>query len=364
VAAPVVREVVEWDEYTGRLGAVESVDVRARVSGYLESIHFKDGEVVNKGDTLFVIDPRPFKASLAAAEGDALAFESRLALARNDLERANTLVQSKAISREDFDTRAKEADAAAASLQAAKARIESARLDVEFTEVRAPMGGRIGRHEVSVGNLVSGGTANSTVLANIVTTDPLYCYFDVDEQAYLRYIRLIKSGQRESSRTHPTPVRVALLDETEFTHEGRMNFVDNQIDQLTGTLRGRAVLDNSDLALIPGVFVRLQMPGSAPFRAVLVPDRAIGADQSDRFVFVVDDKNVVRQKVISLGRIIDGLRVVRGGLDGSETVVVDGIGRVRVGQAVTPERVAPVPAASQPAAVAGNPAPAAGGGVR
>jgi multidrug efflux system membrane fusion protein len=351
VAKPVVREIVEWDEYTGRLGAVESVDIRARVSGYLESIHFKDGQLVKKGETLFVIDPRPFTATLSAAQGDADAQGSRLELAKNDFERAKKLIESKAISQEDFDTRAKEADAASAALAAAKARIERARLDVEFTTVKAPMDGRIGRHQVSVGNLISGGTADSTVLTNIVTTDPIYCYFDVDEQAFLKYIRLIKAGQRQSSREYPTPVRIALQDETDFHRQGQMNFVDNQIDPLTGTLRGRAILENKDLALVPGVFVRLRMPASAPFRAVMIPDRAIGADQSDRFVFLVDEKNQVRQRVIALGRIFDGLRIVRSGLDGSETMVVDGIGRVRNGQVVSPELV-PAEPTSQPATVA------------
>jgi len=338
VASPIAADIVEQDEYTGRLAAVDSVDVRARVTGYLEAIHFTDGQSVNKGDLLFTLDPRPFKASLEALQGDALQAESRLALARNDLGRAKKLIETKAISQEDFDTRSKTADQSEATVAAAKARVERARLDLEFTEVRAPMSGRISRHLVSAGTLISGGSADSTVLTSIVTLEPLYCYWDVSEQALLKYLRLNKAGLRQSSRMTPTSVRVALLDETEFTHAGRINFIENQMDALTGTLRVRAILDNAGLDLLPGVFVRVQVPASEQHRAVLIPDRAISADQSERFVYVVGQGNVVAQRRILPGRLHEGLRIVTSGLDGSETIVVDGLQRVRSGAQVNPQR--------------------------
>jgi RND family efflux transporter MFP subunit len=337
VAKPLVTEIVEQDEYTGRLAAIDSVDVRARVTGYVEGIHFADGQLVKKGDLLFTLDPRPFKATLDALQGEALQADSRLALARNDLERAKKLIETKAISQEDFDTRAKTADASEATVAAAKGRTERARLDLEFTEVRAPMSGRIGRHLVSAGNLISGGSADSTILTNIVTLEPLYCYWDVSEQALLKYLRLNQAGLRQSSRVTPTPVRVALLDELEFTHPGHTNFIENQMDALTGTLRVRAVLDNAGLDLLPGVFVRVQVPASEEHRAILIPDRAISADQSERFVYVVGQGNVVTQRRILPGRLHEGLRIVTSGLDGAEAIVVDGLQRVRPGAPVNPQ---------------------------
>lgn len=352
VAKPLVQEIIEWDEYTGRLAAMESVDVRARISGYLDSIHFKDGQLVNKGDLLFVIDPRPFKAALAVAEAEATQAASRLELAKNDLERAKGLVENKAISREVYDTRAKNVDSASATLMAAKARSEQARLDLEFTEVRAPMSGRIGRHGISIGNVVSGGNPDSTLLANIVSVDSIYCYFDVSEQAYLKYLRLDKAGRRGDLRKEQSEVQVALLDESDFTHVGRMDFVDNQIDAQTGTLRGRAVLDNAALNLLPGVFVKVRIPGSAKYSAVMVPDRAIVADQSDRFVFVVGEGNIVKQQRITPGRLHNGMRIVNFGLKGDETVVISGIQRTRAGTPVMPEKttlVAQIAPADQPA---------------
>src|SRR3954471_5722560 len=270
VARPVVKEIFDWDEYTGRLAAVDAVNVRARVGGYLDDIRFKDGQIVNKGDVLFVIDPRPFKAILAAAEGDAQALSSRLALARNDLERAKKLIETKSISQEDLDTRAKQAEAALASWEAAKAKIEEARLNVEFTEVKAPMSGRIGRHQVSVGNLVSGGTDGSTVLTNIVTIDPIYCYFDVDERTVIRIRQLIREGKAKSARESEWPVYMGLGREDGFPFQGTINFVDNQINPKTGTLRVRAVIANPKEALSPGYFGRVRVPIGFAHQGLLV----------------------------------------------------------------------------------------------
>lgn len=337
VSQPVVKEIVEWDDYTGRLAAKESVEVRARVGGYLDSIHFTDGQVVKKGDLLFVIDPRPFKAVLDAADAEVQRLETRLALAKNDVERGSRLVKTSAISAEEFDARSKAADEAVAALAAAKARREQARLDVEFTEIKAPLDGRIGRHLVSVGNLVSGGTAQATVLTTIVALDPIECYFDVEEQAFLKYARLAMTGERPSSRDQPNPVRLAVGDESEHRFSGHMDFVDNQLDATTGTLRGRAMVDNPDLTLLPGLFVRIQVPGSALHKVVLVPDESIATDQTRRFVWVVDAAKKVERRIVTLGSLHEGARIVRTGLEGTETIVVRGIQRVRPGITVAPE---------------------------
>jgi len=337
VAKPVAKEIVDWDEYTGRLAAVDSVEVRARVGGYLDEIRFKDGQIVTKNDVLFVIDPRPFKAVLAAAEGDAQALSSRLALARNDLERAKKLIETKSISQEDFDTRAKEAEAALASWEAAKAKIERARLDVEFTEVKAPLTGRIGRHQVSIGNLVSGGTDLSTVLTNVVTIDPIYCYFDVDERTVIRIRQLIRAGKAKSARESEWPVYLGLGREDGFPFEGTINFVDNQINPKTGTLRVRAVFPNPKEALSPGYFGRVRVPIGFPHQALLVSDRAIDNDQGQKIVYVVNEKKEVVQRPVRLGQLHDGLREITDGLNTGDQVIVRGIQQVRAGIFVEPK---------------------------
>ncbi|HEV8605463.1 MAG TPA: efflux RND transporter periplasmic adaptor subunit [Tepidisphaeraceae bacterium] len=337
VARPVLREIVDWDEYTGRLAAVDSVDVRARVGGYLDAIQFKDGQIVSKGDVLFVIDPRPFKATLSAAQGDADAQASRLELAKNDFERARKLIESKAISQEDFDTRAKEAEAAAAALAAAKARIERARLDVEFTEVKAPLAGRIGRHQVSIGNLVSGGTDQSTVLTNIVTIDPIYCYFDVDERTVLRIRQLIREGKAKSARESEWPVFLGLGREDGFPFQGTINFVDNQINPKTGTLRVRGVFPNPKEALSPGFFGRVRVPIGFPHQGLLVSDRAIDNDQGQKVLYVVNEKKEVVSRSVRLGQLHEGLREITDGLKPDEQVIVRGIQQVRAGLIVEPK---------------------------
>jgi RND family efflux transporter MFP subunit len=339
VARPVVRDVTEWDEFTGRLAAIDTVEIRPRVSGYLESVHFREGQFVKKGDLLFVIDPRPFRAVLSASEAEVAGAMARLELAKNDQARAANLVQSRAISTEDFDRRSKAVVEAQAALDGARARLEQAKLDVEFTEVRAPVDGRASNFNITVGNLVSGGGAGvATLLTSIVSMNPIYCYFTGSEQEYLKYTRLAASGARPSSRDQPNPVRLALLDETEFMHYGHMDFVDNQIDELTGTIRARAIFDNPTGDLLPGMIVRIQLIGETKKDAVLIPDSAIGADQSNRVVSVVDDKNVVALRTVTTGRLIDGLRVITGGLTGDDWVIVNGLQRARPGAAVTPTR--------------------------
>jgi RND family efflux transporter MFP subunit len=340
--------------------AVDTVEVRPRVSGYLESVHFKEGQIVKKGDLLFVIDPRPFRAVLAAAEADVSGAQTRLELARNDLQRSQNLVGTGAVSTEDVDRRSKAATEAQATLDGARARLDEAKLNVEFTEVRAPVDGRTSNYVVTVGNLVNGGSAGeATLLTTLVSINPIYCYIDANEMEYLKYTRLATAGTRPSSRDVANPVRVALADETAFTHAGHMDFVDNRIDQLTGTMRGRAVLDNPDGTLVPGLFVKLRLIGETRPDAVLIPDEAIGTDQSNRVVYVLDDKNVAKLRTVLLGRLIDGLRVVRSGLAAGERIVVRGLQRVRPDSPVTPHMVeveaakpdsgvAPPPSSPQP----------------
>jgi multidrug efflux system membrane fusion protein len=340
VSQPIAREVVESDEYTGRLDAVESVDVRARVSGYLQSVHFTDGAVVQKGGLLFVIDPRPYQAELnrtKAALEQAIAQYER---AQKDLARVRQLVKWRAVSQEEVDTRAADQRQAEEAVRAARAAVEATQLNVEFTQVRAPINGRISREFVTVGNLVAGGTADSTLLTRIVSLDPIYCYFDVDERSYLKYSRLWHNGKRAASREVKIRVDLGLADETGFPHQGNLDFIDNRLDPNTGTMIGRAVFPNADQALIPGLFARIRLPGSDPYEALLLPDEALGTDQTQRFAFVVNDQNTVEYRKVELGPIIDGLRVIRSGLQPEEWVIVNGVQRVRTGSQVEPQQQA------------------------
>ncbi len=338
--APVhTRRVQEWDEYTGRLRAVETVEIRPRVSGYLQTVNFTDGQTVKQGDLLFVIDPRPYQAVLNATKADLARAEVSLALAINDMERADQLLANRAISAEEYDTRSKQVQQAEASVQETKAKVDSAELDVEFTQVRSPIDGRMSRSLVDIGNLISGGFEGSTRLATVVSMDPIHAYFTASEQEYLRYTRLASSGNRPSSRDTANPVEMRLIDETGFPHRGVMDYVDNQIDPSTGTMQGRAIFDNPDHELIPGLFVTVRLLGAGAYDAVLIPDQAIGKDQSNTFVVVVDDAGIATDRSVTLGPIVDGLRVVRTGLSSGESVVIEGLQRVRSGAPVTPDRV-------------------------
>jgi membrane fusion protein, multidrug efflux system len=341
VNQPVLREVIEWDEYTGRLEAVESVDVRARVSGYLQSVHFTDGASVKKGALLFVIDPRPYQAELSRAQAaleQAIAQSER---ARKDFARAQQLIKSRAVSQEEVDSRAAEQRQAEEAVEAARAAVEVARLNVEFTQVRAPINGRISREFVTVGNLISGGAADSTLLTRIVSLEPIYCYFDVDERSYLKYSRLWH--EEESSGFHEVriPVYLGLADEQGFPHQGHLDFIDNRLDPNTGTMIGRAVFPNPNQMLLPGLFARIRLPGSSQYEALLIPDEAIGSDQTQRFAFVVNDQNTAEYRRVALGPIVDSLRVIRDGLKPEDWVIVNGVQRVRAGAKVDPQRQTP-----------------------
>jgi RND family efflux transporter MFP subunit len=338
---PVVKEVTEWDDFTGRLEPIKSVEVRARVSGWLDSIHFKDGQMVKAGDLLFVIDPRPYEAEVERTRAELKRAEAQRNLGLQNLQRAEKLVGGSVIAQEQFDTRRNEYEIAAANVLEAQAAAKAAELNLEFTRVKAPIDGRISRRYADEGNFITGGSGQSTLLTTIVPFNPLYATFDADERLYLKYTRLDLSGQRRTSREAPNPVRIALADEKEFSHEGKMDFVDNRLDPQTGTMRGRAIIDNSDGLLTPGLFVRVQLKGRGPYSALLIPDEAIGTDQSKRFVMVVDKEGLAQRRFITTGRLYDGLRAVEEGLTPEDRVIISGLMRVRPGMPVKIKEAAP-----------------------
>ncbi|HEX3989213.1 MAG TPA: efflux RND transporter periplasmic adaptor subunit [Verrucomicrobiae bacterium] len=338
VNQPLAKDVVEWDQYQGRLDAVESVEIRARVSGYLESINFKDGEEVKKGDLLFVIDPRPYQAELDRAQADLLQAQTRFELASNDLERAGRLLKAKAISEEDADSRAKAERQAAAAIQSSAASVEIAKINMDYTQVTAPISGRIGRKMITVGNLVNGNQGESTMLATIVSLDPIYCYFDVDESAILKYQQLARAGQQDQLTDGKVHCEIELGDETGFPHKGLLDFVDNRLDPSTGTLRVRGIFANPDRVLQPGFFVRARVPGSSKYPALLIPDMAVGTDQSQKFIYTIDAGDTVQYTPVTLGPLVDGLRVVRSGLHPNDWVIVNGLMTIRPGAKVAPTR--------------------------
>jgi RND family efflux transporter MFP subunit len=336
VASPLVMRLTEWDEYTGRFEATDRVEVRARVDGYLDSIHFRDGAIVKPGDLLFVIDPRPYEATLEGARADVIRAQTRVDLTTTDFTRGEALFAIRGISQEELDSRTQAKKEADAALIVARAAERVASLNVEFTRVRAPIGGRISEKFVSVGNVVSGGQAGSTLLTTIVAVDPIHFVFDASEADYLRYSRMNASGERRSSRNAPNPVRIRLLDEPSFARVGTMDFVDNRLDPATGTIRGRALVPNPGGFLTPGQFGRLQLLGSGEFDALLVPDSAILSDQSRRFVWALGKDDIPEQRVIEPGNLERGLRIVRAGLQRDDRIVITGMQRVRPGARVTP----------------------------
>jgi RND family efflux transporter MFP subunit len=349
VSKPIERTVVDQDEYVGRFVAVDSVEVRARVSGYLDNIHFRDGQMVKQGDLLFTIDKRPFQNTLAQSQGTLAQSKANLAFTQGDLERAKQLVNDHTITQQAFDQRTQLYRSALASVSANEAAVRQAELDLEFTELRAPVAGRIGDRRVSPGNLVTGGTAgNTTMLAMIVSLDPIRFEFTMDEASYLRYERLSQSSKAVTGRDGGVNVVLKLLDEKNFEHQGAMDFVDNVIDKSSGTIRGRAVFKNPDGVLTPGMFGRVRVPGSPPYTALLVPDAAIGSEQVRKFVMVVGSDDTATQKYVTLGALTeDNLRIIKDGLKADDRIVVNGLMRMRPGQKVTPQEVPPGPAGPQ-----------------
>jgi multidrug efflux system membrane fusion protein len=333
IARPVSRTVTEWDEYTGRIEAVEAVEVRARVSGYLDKVNFKDGEKVRKGDLLFVIDPRPFKAQLDYASAELERVKSRKELAANDLERAERLFKVKSISKEEYDARQKGLREASAVVASAAANVETARLNLEYTQIRAPIDGRISRELITVGNLVK---TDDTLLTTIVSTNPVYVYVDADERAVLKYRR--KNG-RTAVGIEGTPVELALADENDFPHRGMLDYIAPREDTATGTITLRGVFPNDDDFLRPGFFARLRVRLGEPYPALLIPDQAIGTDQANRFVWVANPNNEVEYRTVELGAHIGQLRVIRKGLKPEDWVVIEGLQKLRPGLKVTPEKI-------------------------
>jgi multidrug efflux system membrane fusion protein len=351
VAQPQVAAVTNWDEYPGHLEAVESVEIRPRVSGYIESIHFSDGAEVRAGDLLFVIDPKPYQADLDRARAEGRRAETQLELARNDLQRAESLRGSKAISEEEFDTRSKAARLAEDALAAVKAAAAVAELNLGYARVTAPIGGKIGRRLVTAGNLVQGGgMVPGTVLATVVSLDPSYCYFDVDEPGFQRHrangLGLSGSAQAQS----PLACELALTGEEGFPHKGQVDFFDNQLDRKTGTIRMRGVFGNADRGLVPGMFGRIRLPVERIESALLIPEAAIASEQTRKFVYVLNAEQVVEPRPIQLGRSQGTQRIVLAGLKPDDRVVVSGLLMLRPGikvQVVDPK--APTGQAGSPA---------------
>lgn len=337
IALPVSETITEWDEYTGRFEASNKVDVRARVSGFLERVNFKDGQIVNKGDVLFIIDDRPFVIALDQAKADLAQAKANLEIAQDNFNRVENLKETGAVSIEEFNRRKQALEYAKASIQLSQARVADAKLNLEFTRVKAPISGLVSRDRVNEGNLINGGSSNSTLLTTIVATSPIHFYFTSSESDYLRYVRLANNGERKAVRANGLPVLIKLQDEDEFVHEAKIDFVDNQIDNSTGTIENRAVLPNKDLLLEPGMFGKARISGSAEHKAIMIPEDIIGTNQSLRYVYVLGENNTVTSKNITLGPLhSNGLRIVRNGLLETDQLIVNNIQKIRPGIAVTP----------------------------
>jgi RND family efflux transporter MFP subunit len=351
VAKPTKQTVTDYDEYVGRFVAVDMVEVRARVSGYLDKVRFKDGEIVKQGDPLFSIDRRPFETSLAQVRATLAQARANLAFTEGDLARASQLVKDRTITEQTFEQRTQAKRVAEASVAAQEAAVRQAELDLQFTELKAPVTGRIGDRRVSEGNLVTGGTGgNTTMLAMIVSIDPIRFEFTFDEGSFLRYERLGLEGMDKASRQTGIEVAVKLIDESDFKHPGRMDFVDNMIERGSGTIRGRASLANPKGTLTPGMFGRVRVPGSSPYEALLIPDNAIGSEQVRKYVLVVDGENFARNKYVTLGQLVGNMRVIKDGLSADDRVIVNGLMRARAGSKVTPQEQGAPPAGAGPQA--------------
>jgi RND family efflux transporter MFP subunit len=349
VAQPLKKKVPNEEEFVGRFVAVDAVEVRARVSGYLEAIHFRDGQLVKAGDLLFTIDRRPFQTALEQAHATLDQAKANLAFTESDLERARSLVLGTTITQQTYDQRVQAKRVAQANVKAQEAAVQQAELDLQYTELKAPVSGRIGDRRVSIGNLVTGGTGGSTtLLATIQSTDPIRFEFTWDESAYLRFLRTHKDS---SGVVENVPVRLRLIDEDGYGHDGHLDFIDNAISRSSGAIRARAEVPNPDGTLTPGMFARIRVPMTAPLEALLVPDTAIGTEQVRKFVYVLDADDVVRQRYLTLGALIDGLRVVTDGLKPNDRIVINGLMRVRPGAKVSPQpgAIASADAAAAPA---------------
>jgi membrane fusion protein, multidrug efflux system len=344
VANPTKKVTTDWDEFTGRFDAVEQVQVRARVTGFVTRVAFTDGAVVKTGDLLYEIDPRQYQAAAEQAQGQLDDAKAKVELAQKDLDRATTLIKTQAISENIVDQRTQALAAAQAATLQADGALKQAQLNVEYTKVVAPIDGRVSRHLVTVGNLVQGSESGATLLTSIVSLSPIYVYFDTDEATYVRNSKLWFEGKRPSSRDTPNPVEITLVGETKPSHEGKMDFLDNRLDVGTGTLRGRAIVDNKDLSILPGQFARVRIIASGAYEALLIPDAAVATDQSRKIVMVVKPDDTVEARPVTLGPLDNGLRVIREGLKADDRVIVDGLQRARPGAKVSPKMAAAAPA--------------------
>ena len=352
-AAPVlVKQVSQWDDFSGRVEAVESVELRPRVSGYIDKVNYVEGQEVKKGDVLFTIDARSYRAELDRATAELNRARTQAQVSRSEADRARRLSDQQAISTETWEQRRAVSEQALAQVQAAQAAVDAARLNMEFTQVRAPINGRAGRAMVTAGNLVTAGDSAS-VLTTLVSLDKVHVYFDADEGTFLRYAQMARKGERPSERDSELPVKVGLSGETGYPHEGKVDFLDNQVTRSTGTIRVRALLDNADRAFTPGLFARVQLLGSGQFQAMLIDDKAVLTDQDRKFVYVVDKDNKAQRRDIELGRTADGLRIVEQGLKAGDRVIIDGVQKVFIpGMPVQAKAVAMQPAAAPVAAPA------------
>lgn len=339
VSRPVVKEITDYEDFTGRTEAMKSVEVRARVTGYLDKVLFKEGTEVKQGTPLFAIDPRPYQAMLHSAEGTLAQNKATLDLARTEFARAKQLLTKDAIAKSDYDQAKSAVDVAEAKVESGEAAVETAKLNLEFCLISAPIDGRISRQLIDPGNMVQ---ADQTTLTTIVSLDPVYAYFDVDERTMLRIRRLIRAGVIKSSQEAAMPVFLGLADKEEegqFPHEGTINFVDNRVDAMSGTLRIRGIFPNPNRILSPGLFARIRLPIGKKHPALLISEQALGTDQGQKFVYVVDDHNVVAYRRVKVGLLQDGLRVVEEGLAPDERIVVSGLQRIRPGVTITPKMV-------------------------
>lgn len=343
---PEVREVIDYDEFIGRLAPVESVNVQARVSGYLDRIYFSDGQLVKQGEVLFEIDPRPFEAALQIAEGALAEAQAQAKLAKTELARSERLIKTRAISREELDRRQQDSVARQGAVLTAEGQLAQAKLNLEFCRVVAPITGRISESRVDVGNLVQGGEVNATLLTTIVTHDPIYAYWDTDEASVLKYTRLVLAGDLPTVREKKIPVQLELADENDWPRTGYMDFAENQLDEATATIRVRAIFENDDMLMTPGMFARVRVRASPAYDAMVIPDAAVGTDQDKRFVYVLGEGNQVQYRPVILGPRFGSKRAVREGLTAEDWVAVDGLQLLRPGAEVQPDKKQPQPEAN------------------
>ena len=339
ISLPLQRKITEWDEYTGRFDAVAAVDIRARVSGYLNEVHFQDGQIVKKGDVLYSIDPRPFERALDQAKAELAQANTKVENSSLDVERGRPLVDRKIMSEKVFDDRANALRDAQAQIKVADAKVKTAELDLLFTKMTAPVEGRISRSTVVAGSWISAGAAaNATLMTSIVTENPIHLYFDISENNWIKYRRMIEKGQKGGAAQLGSDVQLALPDEGGFPHKAKVDFIDNRLDQATGTMRARALVDNKAAMFSAGMFARVRVQGSEDYTAIMLPDEAIGTDQTNKFVYAVAEDGTVARKAIVLGPVIDGLRVIRTGIAATDWIITKGIQRARPGAKVTPKK--------------------------